>query len=111
MRQESSSSQRAIMMAIRGYSPDFPYQLFSTFGPIPGPFRVQISMLFWQTSIQWRLGLIHGLVYLLKDQVKTIIKLFFEIGKYNRPISTKHLVVLIVRTMPAGLISLSLFKM
>ncbi len=25
---------QAIMMPIRGYSPDFPYQLFSTFGPI-----------------------------------------------------------------------------
>ncbi len=25
------------MMPIRGYSLDFAYQLFSTFGPIPGP--------------------------------------------------------------------------
>ncbi len=47
---------------IRGYSPDFPYQLFSTFGPIPGSFRVKISVLFWQTPIEWRLGLIPGLV-------------------------------------------------
>ena len=31
-------------------------------GPIPGSFRVQISVLFWQTPIQWRLGLLPGLV-------------------------------------------------
>ncbi len=56
------NSQQAILMPIRGYSPDFKYQLFSTFGPIPGSFWVQISVLFWQTPIQWRLGLIPGLV-------------------------------------------------
>ena len=32
-------SQRAILMPIRGYSPYFPYQLFSTFSPIPGSFQ------------------------------------------------------------------------
>ena len=40
------TNQRAIMMAIRGYRPDFPYQLFITFGPIPREFLVQISVLF-----------------------------------------------------------------
>ena len=50
------------MMWIGGYSPDFPYQLFSTAGPIPGSSQVQISVLFWQTPIQKRLGLIPELV-------------------------------------------------
>ncbi len=35
-----------------------------------------------------------AIVCLLKDQVKSIIKLFFEICTVNRLISTKHLVVL-----------------
>ncbi len=56
------TTQRAIMMPITGYSPDFPDQLFSTFGTIPGSFRVQISVLFWETPIQRRLGLTPGLV-------------------------------------------------
>ncbi len=47
--------QGAITMPIKGYSPAFPYQLFSTFGPVPGS-------LFWQKPIQWRLRLIPELV-------------------------------------------------
>ncbi len=29
-------AQRAIMIPIKGYSPEFPYHLFSTFSPTPG---------------------------------------------------------------------------
>ena len=58
---KEAGTQRAIMMPIRGYSPDLPYQLFSTFGPIPGLFRSKSVCFFWQTPIQWRLGSIPGL--------------------------------------------------
>ncbi len=78
-------------MPIRSYSPDFPYQLFSTFGPIPDTFRVQISVLLCQTPIQFRLGLIPGKVQQLSAYwKKTILWNWY----HNWPRSTKHLVVL-----------------
>ena len=67
-----------------------PYQLFSTFSPIPGSFQVAISVLSWQTPIiliEMRVNtrVSPTIVCLLKDQVNIIIKLFFEIGTIIDP--------------------------
>ncbi len=68
-----------------------PYQLFCTIGLIPGSFQVQISVLFWQTHIQQRLGLIPGLIqqlfayWMIKSKKKKKIKLIFKIATKINP--------------------------
>ena len=46
------------MMPIRSYSPDFPHQSFSTFGPIPGLFRVHISVLIKLLITNKKIGIV-----------------------------------------------------
>ena len=111
-------SQNSWKLHIRGYSPDFPYHLFSTFDPISarlisGPNQCVILADTYSMEIRVNSWISPANVCLLKDQVKTIINPFFEIGTITgrkRPIkmiSAKHLSWLFqwavrVRTTPAG---------
>ncbi len=73
------------MMPIRGYSPDFAYQLYvrSHFRLILGPNQCVIMADTYSKKIRVNTWTSAAIVCLLKDQVKT-----------NRPKSTKHQVVL-----------------
>ena len=65
------------MMPIKDLSPDFPCQLFSTFGPIPGSFQGQIMCVILTDTYAMEISPAN--FCLLNDQAKTIIKQFFEI--------------------------------
>ena len=72
-----------LLMSSVNCGQQFPYQLFSTFGPIPGSFQVQISVLFWQTPIQLRLRSVPGLVqqlsayWMIKSKHKKEAPIYF----------------------------------